>query len=164
MFFPKILIFALLMTLVGTIVTSAQTKNDAITIEKKGFGNVYQYHGDNLNIQQIQTLISSNPTAAKLCRRAERIGYPMMALSYAGGTCIGCGVARLCLHRDGAGTMLGVGVGLSLVSIGVSAYADKLVARAVREYYGTSSSALSIPGLSLDFNISPTGLGFVVMF
>ena len=157
-----ILLFATIFVLLSAGIAQAQTDSIAT---KKVFGGYQFIQNDRpLNMQQLMSTLEVNEEAYKIIKSAKGSYNFAMALSYAGGFCIGYPLGTAMGGGEPNWKMAGIGAGLILIAIPISNSFNKKAIQAVNIYNQDFKTTSFWDDKELKLTFTSTGLGLRLRF
>jgi hypothetical protein len=138
---------------------------DTIEIIKKSIGYQYKYKGENLTLSQITTILEKNPTTVEFSKSVKSSSGLINVLGFAGGFCMGYGLAPLFYGRQPNLSLAGIGCGIIAVTIPITRSAENKLKRGVDIYNSNSTQAMvTLDQYEIKLAMIPNGMGVVIQF
>lgn len=148
--------------LLACYIACAQTPQDSIYTVTKGMGTVFQQNGENLNPKRLLDISASNPQAYAEMKIAKSNYDAGSVFGFAGGFLIGWPIGTALAGGDPEWVIAGIGAGLLVISIPLSAAYKKHAVNAVNIYNSGISSVSDRAVFKL--GLSANGLSFKMTF
>lgn len=116
------------------IASKAQTPSDSIFIQKNFFGYKFYQKDTRLNFNQLPYIMEGDQEAYRLIKKASSTNTISAIISGTGGFLVGWQLVTALVGGDPNWTLAGVGAGLIVISIPISAKSYRQSLQAVNTY------------------------------
>jgi hypothetical protein len=152
-------------TIQNKAVEHATVVKDTLEIIRKSLGYQYKYKGEILTLSQIGTILEKNTASAELYKSAKSSSGILNVLSFAGGFCIGYGLAPVLYGKQPDLALAGIGCGIIAVTIPITRSAENKLKRGVDIYNSNRTQAMVTPvQYEIKLAMIPNGIGVAFQF